>query len=264
MFKKIYLYLFLIMIYLPLTFVVLWSFNSSSHKGNILSIFNHLTFDNYHALVHNSSFLKSILLTTMISLIAMFFSVVISFNIILTMRRHNNKMNNFILKTLNWSIALPDIITGLMFLLLILIVLTIFNIHQGLLAAIIINIVFNIPYALLTMWPRMKKMDHNLFSASHDLGAKKIGTLFNVVIPYMMPAIVGACAITFMMSFDDFVITKFAIGNHYNTISTIIYSMSKGIKAYTLAFSSIVIIGLSVISIVRAGHQYYLNKKRWK
>ncbi len=264
MFKKLYIYLFLMIVYLPLTFVILWSFNSTSAKGNILSVFNHLTLNNYHDLMMNSSFLKSILLTIMISLISMFFSVAISFNIILAMRRNQSIINNFILRTLNWSIAMPDIITGLMFLLLILIVLVAFNIHQGLLAAIIINIVFNIPYALLTMWPRMSKIDNNLFNASHDLGAKKITTLFNVVIPYMMPAIIGACAITFMMSFDDFVITKFAIGNHYNTVSTIIYSMSKGIKAYTLAFSSIVIIGLSLIAIFKTGYQHYLNKKRWK
>ncbi len=264
MFKRLYLYIFLMMIYLPLTFIVIWSFNAPSAKGNILSIFHHFTFSNYHSLLHHASFLKAILLTVMISLIGMFFSVVFSFNVILAMRRNNKRINNFVLKTLNWSIAMPDIITGLMFLLLILIIFTAFSIHQGLFATILVNIVFNIPYAILTMWPRMKKIDENLFHASSDLGAKKITTLFNVVIPYMMPAIVGACAITFMMSFDDFVITKFAIGNHYDTVSTIIYSMSKGIKAYTLAFSSIIIIILSITSIIRCVRQHWLNKKRWQ
>ncbi len=264
MLKKNYLLTLLILIYLPLAFMLIWSFNSSSHKGNIISIFNHFTWDNYRSLFAHTTFLKAILLTLMISLISMAVSVIFALNVVFGMHKNKKSTNGLVLKTVRMSIAIPDIITAITFLILILIVLSVFHLHQGLLSAIIINIVFNVPYAILALWPRMKKLNYNLINASNDLGAKPFFTFTNVVVPFMYPAIIGACGITFAMSFDDFVITKFAIGNHYNTVSTMIYSMSRGIKSYTLAFSSLMLVTIISIGLFKNAYQYYSNKKGLK
>ncbi|MBQ6970258.1 ABC transporter permease subunit [bacterium] len=104
------------------------------------------------------------------------------------------------------------------------------GLNFGLITICLSHISFCTPYAIVAIYPKMQKMNKNLVMASYDLGYSKVKTFLNIVIPYLLPAILSAAAITFAMSLDDFIITNLINGST-QTISTAIYTTRKGIKA---------------------------------
>jgi spermidine/putrescine transport system permease protein len=102
--------------------------------------------------------------------------------------------------------------------------------NLGFFTVVLAHISFCVPYAIMAIYPRMIKANYNLILASYDLGRSKIQTFFKITIPYLMPAILSAIAITLAMSLDDFIITSLVNGS-FQTVATLIYQSRKGIKA---------------------------------
>jgi spermidine/putrescine transport system permease protein len=130
----------------------------------------------------------------------------------------------------NLTIVSPDAITGISLLVMFSITLIPLGVDLGFFTVILAHISFGIPYAIVVIYPRMSKMNINIIYAAYDMGYGKTKTFFKVIIPYLMPAIIGGATIAFSMSLDDFVITNLVNGS-FQTIGTAIYSTRKGIKA---------------------------------
>ncbi|SYV95222.1 Inner membrane ABC transporter permease protein ydcV, partial [Mycoplasma putrefaciens] len=117
----------------------------------------------------------------------------------------------------------------------------------GVITLIMAHISFNVPYVLVTVMPRLRKIDPSLIEASYDLGAKNRQVMFKVMIPILKPAIITASAIAFAMSFDDFIISYFTGGDQTN-ISTFIYSAKK-VRPFIFAFGTI-LVGVIAFSVI--------------
>ncbi len=67
--------------------------------------------------------------------------------------------------------------------------------------------------ATLTIAARLKRFDTTLEEAAFNLGASRVAVLWTVTLPYLEPALAGAAAISFLMSFENFNTTLMLVGS---------------------------------------------------
>ena len=118
---------------------------------------------------------------------------------------------------------------------------------------------FNIPYVILSVMPKLYQMDKNLFEAAQDLGCTWMQAFWKVIVPEIRPGIVNGIITAFTMSIDDFVISYFAAGSGAQTLSMVIYSMTRmRISPEINALSTLLFVTvLALMSIInlREAHQ---------
>ena len=117
----------------------------------------------------------------------------------------------------------PDLVTGISLMLLFFFI----RMQTGFATLLLAHIAFNIPYAILSISPKLKQLDRNLFEAALDLGCRPRQAIIRVILPEIMPGIVTALILTFTLSIDDFVISYFTAGNQISTLAITIYSMAR-------------------------------------
>lgn len=265
-FRSSYIYIILLLIYIPLIFIVALSFNGESAKGNIILDFNNPNGNNYVQLFKNDDFLNSFFNSLFVALAVTPISLIIAISTCFGLwYSKNRKVNRTITNMVSTNIAIPDIILGISLTLLFTSIWLPLGLDYGYFTIVLAHISFCVPYAILAIYPRMLKFNKNLIHASNDLGASKTRTFFNIVLPFLLPAIIAAAIIVVAISFDDFVITTLVRGN-FQTISTAIYQSSKGIKAWIVTFGAIMVISFilgSLIVAIRKGLKEN-RKKRGK
>jgi spermidine/putrescine transport system permease protein len=74
------------------------------------------------------------------------------------------------------------------------------------------HIVVAIPYAILILVPRLERLDVRLEEAARDLGAGALQTFRYITLPLLLPALVSAYIVAFVLSFDEIVIAYFVNG----------------------------------------------------
>lgn len=67
--------------------------------------------------------------------------------------------------------------------------------------------------ATLTITARLKRFDITLEEAAYNLGASRLAVLTTITLPYLRPALIGAAAISFLMSFENFNTTLMLVGS---------------------------------------------------
>mgnify|MGYP000447120422 CR=1 FL=1 len=114
-----------------------------------------------------------------------------------------------------------DIITGISLFLLFVSL----GVTQGFTTVVLAHITFCTPYVVLSVLPRLKQMNPNLYEAALDLGATPMQALWKVIIPEIRPGMISGFLLALTISFDDFAVTVFTIGNQgLETLSTYIYA----------------------------------------
>jgi len=67
--------------------------------------------------------------------------------------------------------------------------------------------------ATLTIAARLRRFDATLEEAAFNLGASRSAVLTTITLPYLSPAMIGAAAISFLMSFENFNTTLMLVGS---------------------------------------------------
>ena len=112
------------------------------------------------------------------------------------------------------------------------------------------------PFVVLSVMPKLRQMDNNLYEAALDLGATPTKALFSVIIPQILPGILAGFMLSITLSLDDYVITAYTKPDNFKTISTHIYGLDKNnvvgpeIKAAYWAFTAIIFLIIIVAVIV--------------
>lgn len=112
------------------------------------------------------------------------------------------------------------------------------------------------PFVVLSVIPKLKQMDNNLYEAALDLGATPTKALFTVIIPQILPGILAGFLLSITLSLDDYVIAAYTKPDSFATISTHIYGLDKNnilgakIKAAYWAFTAIIFFIIVLIVII--------------
>jgi spermidine/putrescine transport system permease protein len=86
------------------------------------------------------------------------------------------------------------------------------NLPLGIKSIAMGHIVVSIPYAILVLVPRLERLDARLEEAARDLGAGAMQTFRLITFPLLLPALVSAYLVAFVLSFDEIVIAYFVNG----------------------------------------------------
>ena len=259
--KKWYVLMILIAIYIPLVLVILISFNPETERGNINLNFGVPSIVNYLNLWTNNAFINALLNSLILSLIVTPFALMFGVLTCYGLWKSRPATKSFVLNVSRFSIMTPEVITGISLVLLFSSTLIPIGFNFGFFTVVLSHISFCTPYVIITVYPRMLKMNNNLILASYDMGYSKMRTFMKVTIPHLIPSILTATVVVISMSWDDFIITNLVNGS-WQTLGIAIYMTRKGIKSWVITFGAIVlIITVLVISIIASVRTYKSKKK---
>lgn len=148
----------------------------------------------------------------------------------------------------NVPVVNPDIVTGIS----LMIVFSLLSLTLGFGTVLIAHVFFSIPYVVLSVIPRLKKLDPNMYEAALDLGCSRFTGMWKVILPNIATGILAGALMAFTMSIDDFVITYFTSGSEYMNVSTWLYasiSRSRGFTPAAYAYNAILFVIMIVIIV---------------
>lgn len=222
LFPNIYIGLILVFLYLPITILIVYSFNSVPKSF----LWGGFTFRNYITLFSGSDgkeILEALLTTLKIAAIASVVSTIFGVITCLGLAYLRKRTQTLIMSLTYIPNIMPELVTGISFMLLF----GFLGVQKGQFTLICAHIAFCVPFAILSISPKIKQLDKNLSEAAMDLGATQWQTLRLVIIPEIMPGILSALMLTFTMSVDDYLISNFNIDSSTQTLPMKIYSMAK-------------------------------------
>jgi spermidine/putrescine transport system permease protein len=204
-------------LYLPLTIVVVYSFNDSRLNAEWVGF----TWHWYHVLLNDDEMLLAARNSLFIALTSSLTATLLGTMAGIAMHRYNFKLLTFMVLT---PVAMPEILLGVSLLLFFIQVL---NLTLGILSILLAHITFSIGFVAVIVRARLAGMDESIFEAARDLGASPWETFRYITFPLILPAVIAGGLMAFTLSIDDFVITFFTAGVGVQTLPLRIYSMIK-------------------------------------
>ena len=236
-----YLILVLAFIYLPILYVMVFSFNDSKSMISFAGFSTRW----YEEMFQNREMLESIWYTVLVALIATGVSTVVGTVAAIGLSKARPLVRSIALEVNNLPVLNPDIVTAISLMLLFLSL----KVQRSIITLTLAHITFCIPYVILSVMPKLRQLDDNVAEAALDLGANPWQALLKVIIPQIYPAILSGALIAFSMSFDDFVISFFTAGVDVQNISMYVYSM-KRFNPSVNALSTLIVVAVTLILVL--------------
>lgn len=238
--RRIYLFLIILFLYLPIMVLVVSSFNDSK----ILGKWNGFTLEWYKLLFENASIMNALRTTLVIALLASVIATILGTLACITISKMKKSTKSIVLGITNIPMLNAEIVTALAFMLLFIGL----GVSLSFSTVLIAHVTFCIPYVVLNVLPKVSQMDNNMYEAALDLGATPFQAFYKVTLPEIMPGILSGFLMSFTMSIDDFIITHFTRGSGIDTLSTKIYTeVRKGIKPEMYALSTLLFVTVFVL-----------------
>ena len=218
--SQAYLWLLLIVLYAPIALIAVFSFTKSKVLGNWTG-FSMDLYVNLFTGKADAGLNSAIWYTVVIALIAATCATLLGTLAaigIYNMRARHRKAVSLLNSV---PMINPDIITGISLFLLFVAL----GFSQGLATVCIAHVVFCTPYVVLSVLPRLSRMNPNTYEAALDLGATPAQALRMVMLPELWPGMLSGFILALTLSVDDFGVTFFTKGSGgLETLSTFIYS----------------------------------------
>jgi spermidine/putrescine transport system permease protein len=259
----VYIAIILVLMYLPVLFIIILSFNSSL-VGNE---FKDFTFTWYLQMFSKKKLTDAIMNTLTISILSTVLSTVLGTLFAIGINSLSKKHRQGLILLNNLPILNADIVSGVFLFFVFKVIGNMLNIRYplGYGTLLISHIFFSLPYVVLSVLPKLNEIDDNLFDAALDLGCKPNQALRKVIIPSIMGGIFSGAVLAFTMSIDDFTISYFVSGAKIQNLSIWIYSSSSNNRYGNIqsayAFYSILTV---VMFVVLVGYNIISSNKQAK
>lgn len=237
--SKIILTLTMLFFYLPILYIIVFSFNDSRS----LTKFSGFSLRWYEKMFADSTMMEAVLYTVIIAVIATVVATVVGTITAIGLSKSRKVVQKMVERINDLPVMNPDIVTAISLLMFF----SVLTVKKGFGTLLLAHIMFCIPYVMLSVTPKLRSLDPNLIDAAMDLGATPFQALAKVIVPQIKPGIISGALIAFTMSFDDFVISYFTTGNGVNNISILVYTMSKRVNPSINALSTIVILLITLV-----------------
>ena len=237
--SKIILTLTMLFFYLPILYIIVFSFNDSRS----LTKFSGFSLRWYEKMFADSTMMEAVLYTVIIAVIATVVATVVGTITAIGLSKSRKVVQKMVERINDLPVMNPDIVTAISLLMFF----SVLTVKKGFGTLLLAHIMFCVPYVMLSVTPKLRSLDPNLIDAAMDLGATPFQALTKVIVPQIKPGIISGALIAFTMSFDDFVISYFTTGNGVNNISILVYTMSKRVNPSINALSTIVILLITLV-----------------
>jgi len=248
-----------IFLYAPIIVLAVFSFNESKSRGN----WTGFTLKWYVELFHDIDIRSAFYYTILIAITSAVISTLLGTIAAIGINSMKGKMKSIMLNVNYLPVVNPDIVTGISLMILYIS----FNIRFGFKTVLISHIVFNTPYVILSILPKLRQLDVHMTEAAMDLGATPIYALRKVILPEIKPGIITGFLMAFTLSVDDFIISYFTKGEGVTNLSIVIYSMARrGVRPTINALSTIMltVVLLLMILINKRSNGVEKSKKKRK
>lgn len=243
--KKMYLGILLFFMYAPILVLMVFSFNASRSRntwgGFSLRWYVELFNDPHTQLALRNTVFIAILSTIAATIIGTMAAVGID-----KLRR---KPRTIIMGITRMPVMMPDIVTGLSLMILFLFVFRMLGFGRlGFGTLLLAHIIFNVPYVILSVIPKLRQLDPNLYEAAQDLGAGPIRSFVQVILPELWPGVVTGAMLAFTLSVDDFMVSFFTTSPGVQNLSIRIFSMTRrGVDPRINALSTLIFIVIMIM-----------------
>ena len=202
----------------------------------------------YEAAFASAEYQRSLLNSTLLALIASAISLLLGTMAALALVRGNLK-NRLLLELLLlapltlplivWAIALLQIYAR-------------FGISGSLIGLVLAHATITLPYTVRIMMATLGQIDPNLELAARSLGAPPLVAFARVTLPIALPGLLTSAAFSFLVSFNDVVVSTFIAGASWITFPVRLYSQlrSEGIDPITLAIGAMIIASILVVVLL--------------
>ena len=245
--KKIYITFLLVLMYIPIALVIVYSFNA----GRLNSMWSGFSLSWYRDLFRDRAIFEALRNSLVLAVSSSLSAAVIG-----TLGAVGMEWNKSKTRTASWRlptgklgqvmeylsilpIMIPEIILGMVLLAFF----SLLGLPLGMLTLILAHSCFCIPYVYLLVKARLAGLDRSYSEAARNLGADSWKAFRDIMLPLIMPAVVSGILLSFAMSFDDVIISIFVTGPHTNTLPIRIYTQIRtGVTPKTNALCSLLFV----------------------
>lgn len=236
-----------VFLYTPIAILILLSFNDSRYalvwRGFTTRWYEALLAGETVARVNPGAAWTALVHSLEIAVVTVVVSTVFGTMLAFALDRYDFPGKRLFIGVVYMPIIIPSVVMGISLLLFF----NLLGISQGIGTATISHIAFDISFVAVVVAARLKSFDRTLEEAAKDLGANRLETFRYVTLPVIKPGILAGALLAFAMSFDDFVVTFFVIGNQ-NTIPIFFFSMVRiGISPGVNVIATLIIVTTMVI-----------------
>lgn len=238
-------------LYLPILILAVYSFTDSTMIGAIRNV----SLEHYVTLFTTEELLHMIVGTVLLALVVAAFSTILgtlgaigTFYSGQRTRRGVSFLNQI-------PVANAEVVTGFSVCVLLIVL---FGVEKDSYIPLVIGqTALCAPFVYLSVLPRLKQMDPNLYEAALDLGCNQRQALWRVVVREIIPGITAGFMLSITLSFDDYFIATYTKPAVFDTISTYVVNATKGarteIRTALWALSTLIFVVVVLVVILMNG-----------
>jgi spermidine/putrescine transport system permease protein len=203
---NIYAGLALLYLFIPILWIVVFSFNQPIGKFNF--VWQQFTLDNWADPFKDEGLTDALFESLKIATISTLIATVLGSLIAIAISRYSFSGSGGIGFLLVLPLTTPEVVIGSA-------LATLFlgaDVSRGMNTVIIAHVMFQVSFVALTVRARARGFDFTLEQAAQDLGASPMRTFWKITFPLLLPGILAAALLSFALSIDDFIITLFNAG----------------------------------------------------
>lgn len=246
-FRVDFIILMLVILYLPILILAVYSFTDSANIGTIhgFSVQNYVTLFTKPELA--DMIWGTVLLAVGSALIATLLGTLGAIGAF-----YSKKLTSGIVSAMNQvPVVNADVVTGFSICILLIVV---FGVSKESYVPLVVgHVVLSAPFVYLSVVPKLKQMDGSLYEAAMDLGASPFTALIKVVLPQILPGVISGFALAITLSLDDYFIASYTKPATFDTISTYVVNATKGsqteIKTALWALSTVIFVIVILIVV---------------
>ncbi len=204
---NVYAAIGLVYLFVPIAWIVWFSFNQPSGRYNI--VWQRFTLDNWSSPFSNEALTDAFAQSLKIAAISTAVATVLGSMIAVALSRYSFRGSSGFNLFLVLPLTTPEIVLGSSLATLFLD----WDVTRGFATVVIAHIMFQVSFVALTVRARVRGFDWTLEQAAQDLGASPMRTFWKVTFPLILPGILAAALLSFALSIDDFIITLFNAGS---------------------------------------------------
>ncbi len=251
---RLYVWLLLAFLYLPIFIMALMSFN--------VSPFYQLPFewttDWYAALLGNDQLIAATWNSVRIAVATTVVSTVLGTAASLALYRYEFRGKKILQALLFPPIAIPWLITGTAMLVFFFAI----GIGRGLHAILLGHVALALPYVIVVVSARLQTFAPELEEAARSLGANQWQVTRRVTLPWIMPGVIAGGLFAFAVSFDQFVVSYFLSTPGQTTLPVEIYAaIRKGFTPEINAVSTVIIVVSMALMLLTARYFRFGGEK---
>ncbi|MCA0215811.1 MAG: ABC transporter permease [Actinobacteria bacterium] len=239
----LYSALALIFLLTPIVYTFVFSFNDSV-KSNIVWV--GFTLDNWTNVCDAQGVCAAFGTSILVGVVATLIATVLGTLLAIALARYRFRGRSVISLLLFLPMATPEVVLGAGLAAQFLTA----GVPKGLGTIIIAHALFCLSFVVVTVKARVASLDPALEEAGRDLYGSAFQVFTRITLPLLMPGIIAAALLSFALSFDDFIITRFNNGG-VETFPVFVYTAAaRGMPPEANVIASAVFILALVIVVV--------------